>query len=73
MGIQERLGSATYSVCAYIIMQYVSAQDFFFQLLPLGVATVNHLPPSHLVASIFFCHSNHLQVLLHYIHESSLL
>lgn len=38
---------------------------FFLQLLPLGLSTEDHLPPSHTSSSILFCHTNLLLVLLH--------
>lgn len=40
-------------------------------MLPLGVATVHHLPPSHPIPNILDCHTKPLHSLLRYICESS--
>lgn len=40
-----------------------------FWLLPLGVATVAHLDPSHLIPRILLCHPNPLHIHLDYIHD----
>uniref|UniRef100_A0AAR2JSW1 Transmembrane channel-like protein n=1 Tax=Pygocentrus nattereri TaxID=42514 RepID=A0AAR2JSW1_PYGNA len=45
---------------------------FFFQLLPLGVATADHLPPSCPIHCLLYFDTNHLHVHLHYIHKPSL-
>lgn len=41
-------------------------------MLPLEVATVHHLPPSHPIPNILDCHTKPLHSLLRYICESSL-
>ncbi|KAL7851948.1 hypothetical protein SRHO_G00177330 [Serrasalmus rhombeus] len=45
---------------------------FFFRLLPLVVATADHLPPSCPIHCLLYFHTNHLHVHLHYIHKPSL-
>lgn len=54
---------------AYIIWLIIL---FFFRLLISEVATAVHLSPSHCIPNILLCHTNTMQVLLHYINESSL-
>lgn len=57
-------------ICALKQHSRITRRPFlFFQLLPLEVATANHLHASHLVAGI--CHTSPLHA-LHYTHKSSL-
>uniref|UniRef100_A0AAR2JPB9 Protein FAM50A n=1 Tax=Pygocentrus nattereri TaxID=42514 RepID=A0AAR2JPB9_PYGNA len=42
------------------------------KLLPLGVATADHLPPSCPIHCLLYFQTNHLHVHLHYIHKPSL-
>lgn len=45
----------------------VFENNYFFRLLPLGIATVGDLPPSHPIPGISLCHNSLVHVLLHYI------
>lgn len=54
-----------------LLLNRESAAVYF--LLPLGVTTVSHLPPSHPILSILISHYNNLHVLLYYIHPLFLL
>lgn len=42
----------------------------FFWLVPFGVTTTYHHPPSHSIPSALYCHTNLLHVLLYHIHQS---
>lgn len=57
-------------ICVYFIE--MSTTQFFFRVLPLGVATAGHLLPSHSIPNILLCHTNPLYVLLRFIREAPL-
>lgn len=56
----------------WVLNYNASTTLFFFELLPLGFPTNNHLHQSHPIPSILLWHTSPLHTLLHYIHESSL-
>lgn len=49
------------------IFESAVSRFFLFQLFPLKVTTVDHLPPSNPVPSILLCHTNPLCTL--YLHN----
>lgn len=70
--IQTKKNLRNINISNYLYFRLSKRLFFFIWLVPLGVATGNHLPVSHLIPSVLFCHSSPVHVLLRYIHESYL-